>query len=312
MRRVCRPRSELTSLEVTEGIDLSGVRALVTGAARGLGLETVRTLLARGASVIATVRSFDRAGELSALHGRVEIRELDLGCLSSIEQFCRDITDGHQHLHLLVANAGVMTTQQSTTADGFEIHFGTNHLGHFALVEGLTPLLLVGSPARVVVVSSLAHRNADVELDDLGFEHSVFDPRVAYARSKTANVLFAVELDRRMRHRGVRTTAVHPGVVLTDLFLSGHEHRAASLRREAEAGIRRVKTVAQGAATAVWAGVVAEPDEVGGRYCEDCSVAPVVDLGAPPGVMSYAVDPDRARSLWQISESLLAEARRRS
>ena len=206
-------------------------------------------------------------------------------------------------LDLIIANAGVMAAPFGHTADGFELQFGTNHLGHFVLVNRIAPLLRPG--ARLVNLSSAGHRRADVDLDDPNFERTPYDPWVGYGRAKTANVLFAVEFDRRHRERGVRAAAVHPGGIRTEL--SRHlepealEQLVAGIDAELAAqGLPpyRYKTVAQGAATSVWAGVVAPADEVGGRYCEDCHVTTLVTDGpitvASGGVRPYALDPEHA------------------
>jgi NAD(P)-dependent dehydrogenase (short-subunit alcohol dehydrogenase family) len=224
----------------------------------------------------------------------------------------RAFTDGvaadHDALHLLVANAGVMACPQGRTADGFETQFGTNHLGHFVLVNRLVPLLLAGAPSRVVVLSSAGHRFGDVDLDDPGFERTPYDPWVAYGRAKTANVQFAVGLDRRLRDRGVRAAAVHPGGIVTELGRHLTDETLGAL--VAARGDRKVewKSVPAGAATSVWVGVVADADAVGGRFAEDCAVSDVTtDPGSSTGVFAYAVDPAKAEALWARSEELVGE-----
>ena len=202
---------------------------------------------------------------------------------------------------LVIANAGVMACPKGQTADGFETQFGTNHLGHFVFVNRIASLLKPG--ARLVNLSSAGHRFSDVDLDDPNFEHTPYAEFVAYGRSKTANILFAVEFDRRHKARGVRATAVHPGGIQTELgrHMTPEVIAAADRPRSTPASAppaRRPfswKTIPQGAATSVWAGVVAPADAVGGRYCEDCHVAEIVD-GADirGGVRAYALDP-RAR-----------------
>ena len=208
----------------------------------------------------------------------VDLYEADLASLASIRAFTdRFLADGHDRIDVLIANAGIMACPQGTTVDGFELQFGTNHLGHFLLVNRLLPLLLTGTPARVVMLSSAGHRFSDVSLDDPGFERTPYDAWTAYGRAKTANVLFAVELDRRLRDRGVRATAVHPGGIVTELGRHlTDETMGALIEARGDADVE-FKSVPQGAATSVWAGFVADADEVGGRYCEDCAVAPVVD-----------------------------------
>ena len=209
----------------------------------------------------------------------------------------------------MIANAGVMACPQGKTRDGFETQFGTNHLGHFVLVNRLAPLLLRGAPSRIVVLSSAGHRFSDVDLEDPGFERTPYDPWVAYGRAKTANVLFAVGLDRRLRARGVRAAAVHPGGIRTELARHlDQQAMAALMKRIQSSGAPQFKSVPQGAATAVWAGLVADAAEVGGKYCEDCSVAKLTtDTNASGGVRSYALDPARAEALWARSEELVGE-----
>ncbi len=208
-----------------------------------------------------------------------------------------------------------MACPKGTTADGFETQFGTNHLGHFAFVNRIAPLLPSGG--RVVVLSSAGHRRADVSLEDPNFERTPYDPFVAYGRSKTANILFAVEFDRRHRDQGVRATAVHPGGVQTELGrhmdpeqTEGVIERINATRPPGTAPFK-FKTIPQGAATSVWAGVVADADEVGGRYCLDCHVAEVLDdpseVSLHRGVCRYALDPEHAKALWAMSEEMIGE-----
>jgi NAD(P)-dependent dehydrogenase (short-subunit alcohol dehydrogenase family) len=302
--------STSTTDEVLAGVDLQGKRILVTGVSAGLGVETARALVARGADVVGTARDLAKAehataGVRSATEdgaGRVELVTLDLADLASVSA-CADrlLADGRS-LDIVIANAGVMATQ-----------FGTNHLGHFVLVNRIAPLIREGG--RLVNLSSAAHHIAAVDLDDPNFDRTEHDRWVAYGRSKTAGALFAVEFDRRHRSRNIRATAVHPGGIRTELqrHYSAAEEEAlvASINAaNAAAGLPpfRYKTVPQGAATSVWAAVVADADVVGGRYCEDCHVAEVDDSdGVHGGVRSYAVDPDRAKALWARSEELVGE-----
>ncbi|MBA2282430.1 MAG: SDR family NAD(P)-dependent oxidoreductase [Acidimicrobiia bacterium] len=308
-----------TTDEVLDGVDLSSTTALVTGASSGLGQETARALAAHGASLVLGVRDVAK-GEAAAepvraavaaagAGGTVEVRAVDLTSLRSIRAFGDSMSADHASLDLLVANAGVMATPQATTEDGFELQLGTNHLGHFVLVNRLAPLLLAGGPSRVVVLSSSGHRFADVDLDDPGFERTEYDPWIAYGRSKTANALFALELDRRLRAQGVRAASVHPGFVHTELGRHLTDETITSLLASAGAGgLPTPKSVEAGAATSVWAGVVADADEVGGRFCEDCHVAePAGEPGRPGGVHPWAQEPTTARALWDLSERLVGE-----
>jgi NAD(P)-dependent dehydrogenase (short-subunit alcohol dehydrogenase family) len=247
--------------------------------------------------------------------GGLELVVLDLASLASVRA-CADalLADGRP-FDAVIANAGVMATPLGRTADGFETQFGTNHLGHFVLVNRIAPLIRDGG--RLVMVASSGHRYAEPDLDDPGFERTPYDPMVAYGRSKTANIQFAVEFDRRHNGRGVRATALHPGGIKTEL---GRHLGQDAIDRIVErintdlavAGKPAFtwKTIPQGAATSVWAGFVAPADEVGGRYCENCHVSEVTDGLINPvseGVRSYALDPKRAQALWARSEAMVGE-----
>ena len=310
-----------TTDEVLDGIDLHGKRILVTGVSAGLGVETARALVAHGAEVVGAARDLDKArGATDAVRaaaaaggGSLELVELDLASLASVRA-CADalVADG-RGFDIVIANAGVMACPQSRTQDGFETQFGTNHLGHFVLVNRIASLLKPGG--RLVNLSSAGHRFADVDLDDPTFDHTPYDEWIAYGRSKTANILFAVAFDRRHRAAGIRATAIHPGAIRTEL--SRHMTPAATEKliasinatQQAHGGAPfAYKSIPQGAATSVWAAAVAAADEVGGRYCEDCHVAEVQDGdGIRGGVRPYALDPARAEALWAKSEELVGE-----
>ncbi len=289
--------------EVLGGRDLRGKRVLVTGVSSGVGVETARVLAARGATVIGTARDLTKAA--SALRsarseGEVELVALDLSSLASVRACADALVARGRRLDAIIANAGVMAVPFALTADGFETHFATNYFGHFLLVNRLAGLLGAGS--RVVMVASAGHRGADVSLDDSGFARTPYHPLVAYRRSKTADILFAVAFDRRNKGRGVRATAIHPSAVLTETTRKLIEAQPSA------ASAFTWKTVAQGAATSVWAGFVAPASEVGGRYCEDCRVAEVNDDEAVGfGVRGYALDPERAEALWLASVKLVGE-----
>jgi len=213
------------------------------------------------------------------------------------------VGDG-QPFDLVIANAGVMAGPKRTTVDGFETQFGTNHLGHFVLINRIAGLLKAGG--RVVMVSSAGHRRANVDLQDPNFERTPYDELTAYGRSKTATILFAVEFDRRHNSTGIRATAVHPGAVMTETVQKMIEGLGDG--RAAAVAAYDWKTTPQGAATAVWAGVVAAADNVGARYCEDCHVAEVVDAeNSRVGVRAYALDSENAKALWATSEALVRE-----
>jgi NAD(P)-dependent dehydrogenase (short-subunit alcohol dehydrogenase family) len=311
--------AQSTTDEVLEGVDLSGRRVLVTGASAGLGVETVRALAARGAQVVGAVRDLAKghaatapAREQAANGGGLELVQLDLASLASVRAAADDLVAAGKPFDLIIANAGVMACPKGRTADGFETQFGTNHLGHFVLVNRLASLLRSGS--RLVNLSSAGHRFADVDLDDPNFERTPYDELAAYGRSKTANILFAVEFDRRHKAAGVRATAVHPGVIQTEL---GRHMTPEVMQRIIPATTPGQapgpppftwKSIPQGAATSVWSGVVAAADAVGGRYCEDCHVAEIVaDTTVRGGVRPYALEAARARALWARSEELVSE-----
>jgi len=305
---------ESTTDDVLEGVDLTDKRFLVTGASAGLGLETTRALAAHGAAVTMTARDLGKGiaameQVLEAVpHAELDLRELDLADLASIRAFAHGFVDDHPRLDGLIANAGVMACPQGTTVDGFETQLGTNHLGHFLLIQLLTPSLVATGSARVVLLTSAGHRFSDVDLDDPGFERQPYDPWVAYGRSKTANVLCAVALDERLRDQGVRAFAVHPGGVTTELgrHLTDETLQALADRQARSSTPIRWKTIPQGAATTVWAATSPALDGLGGRYLEDCGLAEVsTDPDAPRGVRDYAVDPERARALWELSEQLV-------
>ncbi|MBW9080726.1 SDR family NAD(P)-dependent oxidoreductase [Rhizobium pusense] len=312
---------ESSTEDVLAGVDLQGKRALITGVSAGLGVETARALVAHGAAVVGTARDLSKADRAAtpvynaarAGGGSFELEHLDLSSLASVRA-CADRLLGYRHsFDIVIANAGVMGTPFGRTADGFETQFGTNFLGHFVFVNRIASLIPSGG--RVVILSSAAHAMADINLDDPNFERTEYDPWVAYARSKTACILFAVEFDRRHRDQGVRATAVHPGTIRTELqrHHSAEQEAAyiALTRKASRSGAPtppRWKTVPQGAATSVWAAAVAPADLIGGRYCLDCNVAAISDTGdIRAGVRSYARDPDRAQGLWMKAEKLVSE-----
>jgi NAD(P)-dependent dehydrogenase (short-subunit alcohol dehydrogenase family) len=303
---------DTTTDEVLDGVDLTGKTILITGASAGLGVETARALAEHGARLVLGVRDLAKGekalGEAGVDASSYDLRELDLADLQSVRAFCDGVLADEDALDVLIANAGVMACPYGTTADGFETQFGTNHLGHFVLVNRLIPLLLSGAPSRIVNLSSAGHKISDVSLDDPGFEHEPYDQWLAYGRSKTANILFAVELDRRLRDRGVRATALHPGGIHTEL--GRHLDEAAIEAMMKHRGDRPLsfKSIPAGAATSVWAAAVADPDATGGRYCEDCGVSEVTEsASSATGVYPYALDGERARQLWSLSEQMVGE-----
>ena len=308
--------AESTADAVLDGIDLTGQRVLVTGVSAGIGVETARVLVARGAHVIGAARDLEKARVATAGidgPGVLTLVECDLASLASVRACADALNLEGERFDVVIANAGVMALpERRETVDGFEMQFGTNHLGHFVLVNRIAPLIKDGG--RVVMLSSAGHRYSDVNLDDPGFANTEYTPFRAYGRSKTANILFAVEFDRRHRDRGVRAAAVHPGGIQTEL--SRHMSEAAMAAQIASINASqpegspgfRYKSIPQGAATSVWTGFVADPADIGGRYCEDCHVADLsAGEGIRKGVQAYAIDPVRAEALWSLSEALVKE-----
>ena len=311
-----------TTDDVLEGVNLRGKRILVTGVSAGLGVETARALAAHGATVVGAARDLTKAETATAEvraqaanGGSLELIELDLADLASVRAAADRLNAAGQMFDVIICNAGVMATPFGKTKDGFETQFGTNHLGHFVFVNRIAGLLKDGG--RLVNLSSSGHRFSNVDLDDPGFDRTEYTPFGAYGRSKTANILFAVEFDRRHKARGVRATAVHPGGIQTELgrYMTPEviQTMIDSINAATPAGAEAFewKTVPQGAATSCWAAVVAPADEVGGLFCEDCHVAELKDTDpsdiARGGVRAYALDPDTAKALWAKSEEMVGE-----
>jgi NAD(P)-dependent dehydrogenase (short-subunit alcohol dehydrogenase family) len=315
-----------TTEDVLSGTNLSGKRILVTGVSAGLGIETARSLAAHGAQVVGAARDLGKAKAATAQvqkdaadnGGSFALVELDLASLKSVRACADALLAKGEPFDVVIANAGVMATPFGHTADGFETQFGTNHLGHFVLINRIASL--IRPSGRVINLSSAGHRYSNVDLEDPNFERTPYEPFVAYGRSKTANILFAVAFDKRHRALGVRAAAVHPGVIRTELARYTDASRLEKLLEQmnqqlaAEGkGPFQWKTIPQGAATSVWAAVVAPADEIGGRYCENCHVGHIVPdqvtiSGVSEGVRGYALDPDNAEALWKKSEELVKES----
>lgn len=290
-----------TASEVLRNVDLSGQRAIVTGGASGIGLETARALVDAGAEVTLAVRRPEAAQDAAqalraAGRGAVHVAALDLADLGSVREFAEGWRGA---LHMLVNNAGVMAIPElQTTAQGHEMQFATNFLGHFALVDGLHEALRSAQGARIVALSSSAQLLGPVVFDDLHFRFRAYDPLAAYAQAKTACVLMAVEATRRWQHEGIQANALHPGAIATGL-----QKHTGGLKTPPE----RRKTPQQGAATSVLLAASPLLRGVGGRYFEDCSEAPVVARRSADftGVACYAVDAQNARRLWDIASELI-------
>jgi NAD(P)-dependent dehydrogenase (short-subunit alcohol dehydrogenase family) len=311
-----------TAEDVIKGIDLTGKVAIVTGGYSGIGLETVRVLHGAGAQVVVPARNVERARAALADLDAVEVASMDLIDPASVDAFAAAFLESGRPLHLLINNAGIMATPLARDARGFESQFATNHLGHFQLTRRLWPALVAAGGARVVALSSGGHRWSPVIFDDLQFDRREYEPFAAYGQSKSANSLFAVELDRRGQAEGVRAFAVHPGTIVeTNLIrhidaetikAAGAVDADGQLVRDPE---RQLKTIEQGAATTVWCATSPQLDGLGGVYCDNCDISPLVapeDEAAwrkatgPSGVLSYAVDPQAAARLWEVSEQLTA------
>jgi NAD(P)-dependent dehydrogenase (short-subunit alcohol dehydrogenase family) len=302
--------AQSTAAEVVAGIDLTGKRAIVTGGASGIGLETARALASANAEVTLAVRDLDAgrrvAEDIGAGTGtkQVLVAPLDLADQASVAAFAAGWTGP---LHILVDNAGIMATPELRTPQGWEMQFATNHLGHFALTTGLHDALAAAGNARVVVVSSVGHVNGAVDFDDIHFERRPYDPWTAYGQSKTANVLFAVEAGKRWAADGITVNALNPGRI-PDTNLSRHigDVRNAPASFEPDSTVVSWKTVEQGAATSVLLATSPLLDGVGGRYFEDCNEAGPHQPGVRRGVAAYALDPEKAARLWQVSLDTLA------
>ena len=306
---------ETTADDVLEGIDLTGKFILVTGASGGIGAETARALAAAGASVTLAARNVSKAEgvavEIRTSTGNpaVDVLELVLDQPDRVREAAKVYLAGHDKLHLLINNAGVMACPLERTAAGWEMQFATNHLGHFLFTCLLAPILRAAAPARIVNVSSAGHRFSGIVFDDIHYEKRPYDKWEAYGQSKTANVLFSVELDRRLGADGVHAYAIHPGMIMTELARHMSQDDLKELGRRRPAGAKlEVKSIPAGAATSVYAATAPELEGRGGLYLEDCDVAGQKTPGSEIGVSEYALDPELARRLWTVSEQTLGES----
>ncbi len=306
---------ETTTDEILANIDLRNQVALVTGASGGLGAETARALASRGAAVTLAVRDVAKGEQVAARirestsNPAIDVMGVELSVPESVRSFAKEYLASHDRLNLLINNAGVMACPLTRTPEGWEQQFATCHLGHFLLTCSLVSALEAGSPARVVNLSSGGHRFGTVDFDDIHFDSRPYDKWIAYGQAKTANILFSVELTRRLESRGITANAVHPGVIMTDLsrHLQASDLEVLKSRRGDRPMV--LKSVEAGAATTVWAATAPELAGRGGLYLEDCQVSePISSPDAPRGYTEYATNPEDARRLWAISEQLLGQS----
>jgi len=307
-----------TASEVLKNVELSGKTAVVTGGYSGIGLETVRALVARGARIFVPVRSPQKAAESLAAIGNVTTLAMDLADLGSVRSFAERVSSATQSLDLLINNAGIMACPETRVGPGWEAQFGVNHMGHFALTKALMPLLRATPGARVVALSSTGHKLSDVRWNDIHFRDTAYDKWQAYGQAKTANALFANALSRRLRDTGGMAFAVHPGGIFTPLqrHLPTEEMIALGWLgpdgEPSEQAREGFKTPEQGASTTVWAATSTALEGKPGVYCEDCDIASPTDLESPfarfRGVNAHACDDESAERLWSLSEDLVAAA----
>lgn len=296
-----------TALEVVRGADLSGKYAIVTGGYSGIGVETVRALVAAGAEVLVPARDMAKAKDaLKEFGAKVAVAAMDLSDLPSVRKFARDAVATGRAVHLLINNAGVMACPETRVGPGWELQFATNHIGHFALTNDLAPLLKKAKGARVICLSSTGHKISPIRWNDIHFTKEPYNKWTAYGQSKTANALFAVGLDARLKEDGVRAFAVHPGGIVTPLQRHLDREEMIALGwlgpdgELSEQAKKMFKTPEQGASTTVWAAVSPLLDGMGGVYCEDCNIAKLAGAESPrwADVQPYAVDGNEAARLW--------------
>lgn len=305
-----------TAREVVAGIDLSGKHAIVTGGYSGIGLETVRALVEAGAKVTVPARRPDVAREALAGINGVSVAAMDLADQGSVRRFAQEHVASTPKLHLLINNAGIMACPLARVGNGWESQFGTNHLGHFGLYQGLLPSLRAANGARVVALSSTGHILSDVIWEDPNYQSRKYDKWEAYGQSKSSNALFALGVDLRERGNGIRAFSVHPGGIFTNLqrhlpdeemVVLGWKNPDGTLPERIKASF---KTPEQGASTTVWAATSPKLDGKGGVYCEDCDIA----KAATPASQRYEharewiSDDARAEKLWAMSDTFLANA----
>ena len=308
--------AESTASDVLSGIALEGRVALITGASGGLGAEAARALAERGAAISRAVRDMAKGEGVaesirsSTGNDRIDLVQVELSSPDSVRACARSWLERHGELHLLINNAGIMACPLDRSKEGWEMQFAANHLGHFLLTALLVPALRAGAPSRIVNLSSAGHRLAGVDFDDIHFERRDYDKWIAYGQSKSANVLFSCELDRRLQRDGIRAYAVHPGVIFTELarHLTPDDIKDLMDRSPGDGGLV-FKSVEAGAATTVYAATAPELAGKGGLYLEDCRIAELAESEAARlGYAAHAMDPEAAAQLWQVSEQLLGES----
>ncbi len=305
-----------TTTDVLSGIDLSGKTVFVTGGSSGLGAETARAMAAQGAKVTITARNVEKgqavADQINEALGetRVDVAALELGSLKSVRDCAAAYLKTHDTIDILINNAGVMVCPAAKTEDGFELQFGSNHLGHFLLACLLAPALIkAGEGTRIVSLSSTAHHMSPIDFDDVQFENREYHKWIAYGQSKTANALFAVGIDKRLKDKGIRAFSVHPGVIQTELMrhLDAEDVKMIEAATDPETGMP-LKTVPAGAATSCYAATAPELAGMGGLYLEGCAIAKSNNgPDGRSGVRDYALDPDGADRLWDVSEQMVGQ-----
>ncbi|MEP6388719.1 MAG: oxidoreductase [Halioglobus sp.] len=300
--------------QVLAGVDLAGKIAVVTGGYSGIGLETTRALLDCGAKVYVPVRTPAKASEnLAGLSGDLVVDAMDLADLSSVKAYAASVASREPKLDLLINNAGIMACPETRIGPQWESQFAVNHLGHFVLTNGLLSNLLAADRARVVCLSSIAHRVSDIRWDDIHFSKEPYEKWAAYGQAKTANALFALALDMKFSDQGLQAFSVHPGGIMTPLqrHLPQEEMQALGWLDENGEMSERVKAMfkspTQGCTTSLWAATSAALSNTGGLYCEDCDVADLATEDSPrySDVSAHAVDEDSAQRLWDVTEAML-------
>lgn len=306
-----------TTNDVIAGISLAGKMAVVTGASAGLGIETARVLASAGAKVLLVARNREKLEPvLQSLQEQVPGAQLDsammdLSDLDSVRSAGAEIAQRYPQIHLIINNAGVMACPLGRTAQGFEMQFGTNHLGHFLFTRMLLPAVRAGAAqsgedSRIICLSSAGHRFGQVNFEDPNYENREYDKWAAYGQSKTANALFAVGLDARLKADQVRAFSVHPGVIMTELSRHMVPEDMAILEAARPPGEEMTfKSIEQGAATSVWGATSPQLEGLGGLYLEDCHIAEPAESGKSGGIADYAADPELADRLWSLSEDLV-------